>query len=454
MIDRPRQPLEGTDRQAGASIAAANPAVDLISGFLKRNAGLAAVRRQFAEADIRSAPLAALWLDIDRFRQVNDSFGHAGGDRVIGRIAERIRATAPACCEFLHMGGDEFVILIPETGLTCAEQVARQLLLEIEQPMAIDDILIRSSASIGIALRQVEDDPPGLLERADRAMIDAKRQGGNRFVVSGHEALPGHLGVELAREELAIVSALHSALENGELQLNYQPIVRPDGRIEAVEALMRCSAQRLQIPPDKFIPVAEKTGLIVRLGEWSLLQGTRCAARLREQGCATKVAINVSRAQLLSPGFLPALHGALLCANVSPELIELELTESLFMDLSPIVQTHLRSAREAGVGLAIDDFGTGYSCLSSLKDIPATKLKFDRAFISVLPADRRALAIVKAMTQLGRELGMIVVAEGVETPEQVLACEVAGTDATQGFFHARPMSEDDLLLWMETRKWK
>lgn len=124
----------------------------------------------------------------------------------------------------------------------------------------------------------------------------------------------------------------------------------------------------------------------------------------------------------------------MICANVPPELIELELTESLVMDLSPTVQANLRSARQAGVGLAIDDFGTGYSSLASLKDIPATKLKFDRAFISVLPADRQALAIVKAMTQLGRELGMIVVAEGVETHEQLIACEVAGTDATQGFF--------------------
>jgi EAL domain-containing protein (putative c-di-GMP-specific phosphodiesterase class I) len=192
--------------------------------------------------------------------------------------------------------------------------------------------------------------------------------------------------------------------------------------------------------------------LIVRLGEWSLLQGTRCAARLREQGFATKVAINVSRAQLISTEFLTALHGALICANVPPELIELELTESLFMDISPTVQANLHGARAVGVGLAIDDFGTGFSSLASLKDIPATKLKIDRAFIKVLPGDRRTLAIVKAMTQLGRELGMVVVAEGVETHEQLVASEVAGVGASQGFLHARPMSEDDLLNWMCARK--
>jgi EAL domain-containing protein (putative c-di-GMP-specific phosphodiesterase class I) len=216
---------------------------------------------------------------------------------------------------------------------------------------------------------------------------------------------------------------------------------------------MRCTVDNVSIEPEKFIPVAEKSGLIVRLGEWSLLQGTRCAARLRDQGLATKVAINVSRAQLISTEFLQVLNGALICANVPPALIELELTESLFVDISPTVQANLHGACALGVGLAIDDFGIGFSSLASLKDIPAKKLKIDRAFIKVLPGDWRTLAIVKAMAQLGRELGMIVVAEGVETPEQLLACAVvAGVDACQGFLHAQPMTEDDLLTWMNARK--
>jgi diguanylate cyclase (GGDEF)-like protein len=424
---------------------------DPVSGFLPRKSGLAVATRLLGTCARQGLPLTALWLDIDRFRQVNNSFGHAGGDQLIAGIAARIRAVAPARSAFIRMGSDEFVILTPGLGSDAAQHIARRLLREIELPMAIGDIQIRPSASIGLAMSEQDDTLARLMERADRAMLDAKRHGGNRFVISGDEALPGRLGIELARKELAIESALHRALETGELALHYQPIVLPDGRIEAVEALMRCTGQGTEITPDEFIPVAETTGLIVRLGEWSLLQGTRCAARLREQGTPTKVAINVSRAQLLSEGFLAALHGALLCANVAPELVELELTESLFMDHSPTVQRNLNSIRQAGVGLAIDDFGTGYSCLSSLKDLPATKLKFDRAFIHVLPADRRALAIVKAMTQLARELGITVVAEGVETSEQQVACEVAGVHATQGFIHARPMSEESLLRWMETR---
>lgn len=196
---------------------------------------------------------------------------------------------------------------------------------------------------------------------------------------------------------------------------------------------MRCNAHGLNIPPGKFIPVAEKTGLIFRLGEWSLLQGAHCAALLREQGSSTKVVINVSRVQLTSASFKQALHGALICTTVAPELIELELTESLFMDLSVTVQANLRGARAAGVGLAIDDFGTGYSCLTSLKVLPASKLKLDRAFIGVLPRDRRAFAIVRAMTQLARDLGMIVVAKGVETKEQLDACAAAGGTPRRGF---------------------
>lgn len=429
-------------------------AVDPISGFLNRNAGLDTAIQLLETAQVLQSPLSALWIDMDRFRKVNDSFGHASGDRVISRIADRIRLAVPADAVLLRVGSDEFVVLILALGPLRVEEIARNMLFDIEQPIPIDGILMRPSASIGIALSRPDDDAGSLLERADRAMIEAKRQGGNRFLVSDDETLPGRLGIRLAREELEIESALHAALEGGALALYYQPIIRPDGSIEAVEALMRCPSQKLQIMPDKFIPVAEKTGLIGRMGDWSLLQGTRCAARLRDMGFATKVAINVSRLQLIEPGFLAALHGALVCADIPPELIELELTESLFMDFSPMVQANLQGARAAGVGLAIDDFGTGFSSLSSLKDIPATKLKIDRAFIHALPGDRRTLAIVRAMTQLGRELGMIVIAEGIENQEQLVACEVTGVDATQGFLHAHPMPEDDLIAWMPMRKQK
>jgi EAL domain-containing protein (putative c-di-GMP-specific phosphodiesterase class I) len=283
-------------------------------------------------------------------------------------------------------------------------------------------------------------------------MSTAKRAGGGRVVISGDEPVPGRLGILLAREELELENKLHIALESGGLNLHYQPIVSFDGRIETVEALMRCTTDGCNISPAKFIPIAEKTGLISRLGDWSLLAGAQFAHRLDNAGLRTKVAINVSRAQLASPNFAKALHAALLCANVMPELIELELTESLFMDISETVQANLRAARDAGLGLAIDDFGTGYSCLANLKDIPATKIKLDRAFVIVLPHDRRAFAVVKALTQLGSELGMTVVAEGVEEQSQLDSLREAGVHAIQGYIHARPMPEEALLQWLQLRR--
>ncbi|WP_374474492.1 putative bifunctional diguanylate cyclase/phosphodiesterase [Zoogloea sp.] len=426
--------------------------IDSITGFLDRRSCLHAAHRMLAAAASKRQPLAALWIDLDRFRQINASFGHAAGDEVIARVAGRIRMVLPSGGHLLaRMGSDEFVVMLRGEDRPVAEAFGRLLLVTIEQSLCIDEILIHPSASIGVALLQAGEDALSLLERADRAMGEAKRQGGGRLEMAAGEVLPGYHGVSLAREELAIEADLHAALDSAGLSLEYQPIVSRDGRVEAVEALMRCRVFGRNLTPDRFIPVAEKSGLIVRVGEWSLLQGARFAARLRDEGRPTKVAINVSRAQLTSPEFLPALHGALLCADINPALLELELTESLAMELADVVQDNLRRVRETGVGLAIDDFGTGFSSLSSLKDLPATKLKLDKSFIQVLPEDRRALALVKAATQMGRELGMVVVAEGVETDAQRQCLEEAGVDALQGFALARPMPEDLLLNWLKKR---
>jgi len=425
--------------------------IDSSTGFLDRNSCLELAARLALTAAASGKPLAALWIDLSRLKQVNESFGHLGGDMVIAQIAQRLREKSAGRGEWCRMGGDEFVCLMPHCDAEHARQLAQDLLQTIEAPLRFGELYLHPSASIGIAILETGEDPLTFLERADRAMGTAKRQGGGRAVASGEEPMPGRLGILLAREELAIENKLHLALENGGLSLHYQPIVGFDGRIQAVEALMRCTVDTERIPPNRFIPVAEKTGLIIRLGEWSLFNGARYAGQLDQAGHRTRVAINVSRAQLASAKFGQALHAALLCANVSPELIELELTESLFMDISEIVQANLRLAREAGVGLAIDDFGTGYSCLANLKDIAATKLKLDRAFVVVLPHDRRAFAVVKAMAQLGRELGMTVVAEGVEEQDQLDALREAGVDAIQGYVHARPMPEDDLLHWVQQR---
>ncbi len=426
-------------------------AVDPITGFINRDGSLPLARRVMGAATAKGQGLTMLWLDLDRFHKVNASFGHRGGDRIIAHVANRIRQRVPEAAHCLRMGSDEFAILLPGQALDDARGVGLRLAASLEQPLELDGMMIHPTASIRLAQHAAGEPLQAFFERADLAMLDAKRQGGNRLVVSGSEAFRGRHGVQLAREELAVESDLHLALETGGLSLDFQPVLGFDGRIDAVEGLMRFRVDGRQLAPGRFIPVAEKTGLIVRLGEWSLLQGTRFAARLCQEGRPTKVAINVSRAQLTSPGFLPALHGALICANVEPALIELELTESLVMDESDVIQHNLRRARATGVGLAIDDFGTGYSSLSCLKDLPATKLKLDRSFVQVLPDDRRAYAVVRAMSRLARELGMAMVAEGVETPAQLTALRDAEVDAIQGFIWARPMNEEALLAWLAQR---
>lgn len=426
--------------------------IDPLTGLLDRFGCLQSAKQLVFDAQQSGAPCAVIWIDIDRFKQLNASFGHLGGDKIIISLAQRMRQRFETRAEFSRMGGDEFVLLVSDCNQAKAHTLATELTQTIEAPITIDQIALRPTASIGIAVHDSGEDSLTLLERADRAMYAAKKKGGANIVCSGEEPVPGRLGVILAREELVIESKLHVALESGGLCLHYQPIIRADGTVEAVEALMRCSANGENIPPGQFIPVAEKTGIVIRLGEWCLLQGAMYARQLHNAGFDTKVAINVSRAQLISRKFTQALHAALICSNVRPDRIELELTESLFMDISDTVQTNLKNATAAGVGLAIDDFGTGYSCLANLKDIPAKKLKLDRAFVSVLPEDRRSLAVVRAMTQLGHELGMTVVAEGCERMEEIDALLGAGVDAIQGFYYAKPMPEDALFSWLHTRE--
>lgn len=425
--------------------------VDSLTGFLNRFGCFHTAMRLAAEANGHRNTFAVIWLDIDRFKQINESFGHLVGDEVIENLAMRFRPFVTSKAEISRVGGDEFVLLAPGFNRDLAFQFAVELSSIVQEPLNIGSLTLRPTASIGLAIYEPNEDPLTLLERADHAMFAAKSKGGNCIVCSGDEPIPGRLGVSLAREELAIESSLHEALESGGFCLNYQPIIRTDGQVEAVEALMRCQLNGKHISPLKFIPVAEKTGLIVRLGEFSLVQGAMHARALQLAGRETKVAINISRAQLVSPEFTQALHAALVCSNVNPALIELELTESLFMDISDTVQQNLKEIMATGVSLAIDDFGTGYSCLASLKDIPAKKLKLDRAFVTVLPEDRRALSVVKAVTQLGHELGMSIVAEGCENQQQIDVLLEAGVDAIQGFFYARPMPEAELLPWLKAR---
>jgi diguanylate cyclase (GGDEF)-like protein len=422
---------------------------DTITGFLNRAACFNRIS-QLARQATPNRRLFVIWIALDRFKLVNESFGHQGGDVLIFQIASRLKDKTDACTSWFRVAGDEFVLLSLTEDPDHAERLAAVLLDAIQAPLPLNNLTLRPSASLGVATLEANELPHACLERADHAMKSAKRAGGSRIVTSGKEPIPGRLGIRLAHDELEIENKLHIAIEQGELSLHYQPIIAADGSILSVEALMRSTSQRLA--PAEFIPIAEKTGLIIRLGEWSLLEGANFARRLQESGECTTVSINISRAQFSMPHFPQTLHAALLCANVDPQRVELELTESLFMDNSSIVQINLRATKDTGVKISIDDFGTGFSCLATLKDIHASKLKIDRAFVVALPQDKRAFSVVSAIARLGRDLGMLVVAEGVENHAQIDALLEAGVHAIQGYIHARPMPEDTLLKWVRNRK--
>jgi diguanylate cyclase (GGDEF)-like protein len=434
-----------------------NPAItahlDSLTGLPDRGDCIHALANLLETAHAGGRGICVLWLDIDRFKQVNDSFGHLVGDSVLAELARRMTRAMANRGLLARMGGDEFVIILPDLDQAVGEQVGRDLLTAIGRPLGVGTVRLRPGASIGLALWNGEEEPHELLERADRAMIEAKRRGGSQILTADMTPHPNHKGKHQAREVLAVEECLHRALESGGLYLDYQPIIRVDnGQPEAAEALMRCAQNGSILPPGRFIPVAEKTGLIVHIGEWSLITASNLVNRMHAQGLHTKVAVNVSRAQLIAPKFTQALHAVLAATNVPAEFIELEITESLFMDTSEVVQRNLHAALEAGFPLALDDFGTGYSSLGCLKDLPASKLKLDRAFVIDLPHNRRSFSVVKAVTQLALDLGMTVVAEGIETEEQYRSLCEAGVTAIQGFYLARPMSETDFLAWLSRRR--
>lgn len=422
---------------------------DWLTGLIDRGHCYALLTSLEQDACDQGRTVAVMWIDIDRFRQINNSFGYVVGDSVLIELARRLERVRPAQASLARMGADEFVMLLPRASRHEAERIAHKLVSAINQPLGIGTTRMRPSASVGIALGLSSEDTHELLERAERAMMEAKREGGGRSFLAVDAILPARDGKYLAREELVVEEILHRALETGGLYLDYQPIVRlSDGQAVAAEALMRCQLDGQTMAPGRFIPVAEKTGLISHLGDWSLVTAAEVVSRLHQQGLDLKVAVNVSRIQLQSPAFTKSLHGVLAYTGIDPGQMELEITESLFMDGSEVVRKNLQAAMAAGFPIALDDFGTGYSSLACLKDLPASKIKLDRAFVVDLPQDQRSFGVARAVSQLAGDLGISVVAEGVETAEQMQRLREAGVDAVQGFHIARPMPEARLLDWL------
>jgi diguanylate cyclase len=406
---------------------------DPITGLANRTSFDEVLARMAADPPGPSAGVALLCLDLDWFKDVNDMLGHRGGDTVLRLVADRILAVVSQHHRVARLGGDEFAVLMPELGDDDeAESLAARIVEAVRGDYRVANGSVHLSASIGVARFPADtDDVAALLGHADAALYRAKHEGRGTY-----RTFEKTMAAEL-RHRRMIEQDLALALERGELALVYQPQAEvADGTVIGFEALLRWThASEGPVSPAVFVPIAETSGLIHAVGEWVLRTACREAAGWQKP---FGVAVNISTLQLHSPSFGALVHSILIETGLSPHRLELEITETaLVQDLGRAVAT-LRQLKTLGVHVAMDDFGTGYSSLSNLRAFPFDKIKIDGSFIRGLEAGGQGAIIVRAMLALGRELGLPVLAEGVETERELAFLKVEGCAQIQGYLIGKP----------------
>ena len=391
--------------------------------------------------------LAVLLLDLDHFKAVNDSLGHAAGDAVLRTVAERLRAGVPEHDMVARLGGDQFaVVAVAPEGRQGVETLADALLAAVTQRMTLGETVLSLSPSIGISLYPGDgDDAAALLRYADAALYQAKDRGrGNR------QFFEPDMAVE-AREALLQEHLLREAIAEGSFVLHYQPLVRlSDGALVGLEALMRWQhPERGLVGPDAFIGMAESRGLITPIGRWVLQEACCQIKAWQDEGLAVvPVAVNLSALEFRQRDVVAEIADVLQRNGLAPQWLEIELTESTLMHPSGAAHETLQALKALGVGLSIDDFGTGYSSLAYLKRYPVDKLKIDRSFVTDAPGDADDVAIVTAIVQMARSLQLKTVAEGVETEAQMAWLRGLGCDLAQGYAIARPLDAGQARAWL------
>ncbi|MDD3481790.1 EAL domain-containing protein [Azovibrio restrictus] len=415
------------------------------------NRSMWAERAQAALFAARRHPrdvLAVMFLDLDQFKTVNDSLGHGVGDQLLAEVARRLQSCLRSDDVLARQGGDEFVLLLPRLArVEDAGEVARKLLQALDAPMLLGGHELSVSASIGIALYPADgDDVDTLLKHADIAMYSAKAAGRANF-----QFFVPEMNVR-AFERMMLENALRRGLERQELVLHYQPQVEArSGRLIGCEALVRWQHPEMGlVPPAHFIPVAEDSGLIVSLGEWVLAEACRQQVRWADLGLV--MAVNISALQFRRDDFVEMVERTLKETGADPAALELEITESALMQPSEELFERLHRLRRLGITLALDDFGTGYSSLAYLKRLPISRLKLDRSFVMDIPLDAEDLAIATATLSMASDLGLAVVAEGVETQAQVDFLSGRGCQVLQGFLFGRPMAAAAFETWQRDRE--
>jgi diguanylate cyclase (GGDEF)-like protein len=429
----------------GSDVTAARQAADRIAHMARHDALTGLPNRlqlmddlgnALKQAKTREGQCALLLVDLDRFKTINDSLGHVAGDHLLQQVSRSFETVISDEMTAGRLGGDEFAIVIPHfESRDELEQICLALVSALQGPFLYREQRLFVGASVGVAIGPRDGDTvEEIIRNADLALYRAKAGSGNDICFY-EPALHAR-----AEERRRIELALHGAMDSGEFSLAYQPVVlAQSGEISSFEALLRWHHPELgQIPPTKFIPIAEETGMLGRIGEWVLRTACKEAASWPED---IGIAVNVSPRQLRDPGFIVTLVSALTQAGLNPSRLELEVTETVFLELTSATQKVLEQIQHLGVKLAMDDFGTGYSSLGYLRRADFDTLKIDRSFVQSISAeDPESTAIVRAVVALAGSLGMKTVAEGVATTEQLALVRALGCDRIQGYIFSRPVT--------------
>jgi diguanylate cyclase (GGDEF)-like protein len=407
------------------------------------------LQQAVVEARESRHPLALLLMDLDRFKEVNDTLGHIRGDALLQQVGKRLREALFTDDKIARLGGDEFGILLPQLAAAGdVSLVIKKLHDCLEAPFIIDGIPIVVETSIGVAtMPEHADDADMLLQRADIAMYRAKRMASD-YAVYAPEFNPH------SPERLGLMAELRDAIEQDQLLLHFQPKLElKTGRIVGTEALVRWQHQRLgMVPPDKFIVAAEQTGLIAPLTRWVLIDALRhCQGMCRE---GMRVSVNLSARSLHDPHILKMVEQALIATSAQPDQLMLEVTESAIVLDPKRAEENLVALSRMGVGLSIDDFGTGYTSLSSIKRLPVNEIKIDKSFVTNMLTDKKDAMLVRSVIDLGHHFGLTVVAEGVETQQVLDALAALGCDEAQGYFISKPQTCELLKSWFSACPYK
>ena len=446
LADRLAVAMSASEREA---ILFAQAHFDPLTGLPNRQLCRDRLHQALAQARRNEQELAVLFLDLDSFKTINDSMGHSAGDVLLKEVSARLLACVRDTDTVARLGGDEFVVILPQVaGSTEIDAVAQKIMAALQRPLEIQGKSVFVTTSIGVTIYPTDGNTvESLLRKADAAMYDAKSAGRARYVYFTNEI------EERTTERLSLETDLRTALESGQLQLRYQPQLElANDDVYCAEVLARwLHPKRGLLSPSLFIPIVEDMGLIDRIGDWVLSSSIK-QLKQWQNNCLplNRISVNVSARQLRQEHFCERVMDIMRAYEMPARCLELEITESIFLEDMERSNERLRVLRDAGVRISIDDFGTGYSSFGYLRDLQFDSVKIDRAFIRDLPDDR-AMAITKAIVAVAQTLGKSVTAEGVENESQLAALRSLGVNTVQGFLIGRPLRTDDFDHWLTKR---